>query len=86
MFVLRLSNGMFIGACSNSDELWNRGYALMDKGCMELQRRASRFTGPEIRTEERCVQLKSGTDVGASRKSAGELSLYPVGPLIGATA
>ena len=53
---------------------------------MELQRRASRFTGPEIRTEERCVQLKSGTDVGASRKSAGELSLYPVGPLIGATA
>lgn len=84
VYVLRLSNGMFVGACSNANELWDRAYALLDKGCMKSQRRASRFTGPEGLAENESIGLRSERAEVADIRTVGGCSLHQVGPLIGA--
>lgn len=42
VFIIRLADGLQIAVGANPEALWEKAYALLDKGCIESQRRASR--------------------------------------------
>jgi hypothetical protein len=43
VFIVRLADGLLVAAGANPAALWDKAYALLDKGCLESQRRASRM-------------------------------------------